>query len=164
MIKGIERPKYTNSCITKLIIPKKKPKHKNQSRSRQVGIFVETEPVARVSFLHHAYHVAHNFSGTDRWVLTSDIALYIPLKEVEVSICVILFLKSYQLGIPPMLIYIFVGIKSRKDWWKNQRWDQEGHLTSRREREWKREWNKVEGQMEVFELNLLVGGRADDTF
>ena len=31
-------------------------------------------PVARVSFLHHAYHVAHNFSGIDKWVLTSETA------------------------------------------------------------------------------------------
>ena len=30
-------------------------------------------PVASVSFLHHAYHAAHNFSGTERDVLTSDI-------------------------------------------------------------------------------------------
>lgn len=37
--------------------------------------FVGTVPVARVSFLHHAYHAAHNFSGTDRCVLTSEMVL-----------------------------------------------------------------------------------------
>jgi hypothetical protein len=65
IIQGRDRPKYTASCITKLIIPDVS----GGLRCRGGG----GEPVARVSFLHQAYHVAHNFSGIDNCELSSEI-------------------------------------------------------------------------------------------
>jgi len=50
-------------------------------------------PVARVSFLHHAYHVAHSFSAIERCALVSEMVSYIAVNEVEVTTCVKLFLS-----------------------------------------------------------------------
>jgi len=56
-IQGRDLPKYTISCRMKLIMPRGWI-----SEGGKQGVI----PVARVSFLHQAYHVAHSFSGTER--------------------------------------------------------------------------------------------------